>query len=95
MFLLVSEIYSEFAIESSAGFLKAEIIIQSGVGEVSALERYVISATLYAIGDCDVVRELVGDDIVAVVRAYVFSVIAETVGVLVVVGYCQDISFAA
>ncbi len=57
---LVSEIDSEFTIECATGFLEAEIVVELGVSEVAALKRYVVSAVAYAVGQGEIMGELIG-----------------------------------
>ena len=52
--------HPDFEVEGPSGFLKAEVVVQPGVGEVAALHGKVVAPVHQTVRHRDVVRELIG-----------------------------------
>ena len=87
----VAKVHPYLAIEGTPGPLKAEVVVQVGIGQVAAFHGEVVSPILQAIGQRQVVRELVGHNVVAA-AAYYLGVVGEGVRPLIVVGQRQQVA---
>jgi hypothetical protein len=68
---LVAEVNTNLAVERTSGFLEREVIVELGIGEVATFYREVISSVSYRIRERQIMRELVRDYVVVLIRSQI------------------------
>ena len=91
----MTEINTYLAIEGTPRLLKAEIIIEFLVREVAALQRDVVAPMLHTVGQGDIVRELPGHHIIALVGTDAGGIVRKAMQVLIVIRHHEHIALPA
>ena len=90
----VAEVDTDFTIEGSPRFLKAEVVVKLRIGEVAAFEWEVVAPVAHRVTQSQIIGKLVRHHVIWVGSSEVARIVAECFGILIVICQRQHIPLA-